>query len=39
LKLTEGKLADLSPAAHEELATVVIGAAMRDGTTSQIEYR
>ncbi|MGE5608006.1 MAG: hypothetical protein ACM359_02020 [Bacillota bacterium] len=39
LKFTEGDLSQLRPAADEELATVVIGAALQEGTTSDIEYR
>jgi hypothetical protein len=40
LKLVEGGgLADLSPEAEDELAAVVVGAAMRDGTTGDIEFK
>ena len=40
LKMTEGgDLSHLSPQAEDELAAVVIGAAMRDGTTGDIEFK
>ena len=40
LKLVEGDgLTDLSPAAEDELAAVVVGAAMRDGTTGDIAFK
>ena len=39
LKVTEGDVPSLSAEAEEELATVVIGAAMNDGTTSMVKYQ
>jgi hypothetical protein len=40
LRMTEGHpLAHLSPEAEDELATVVTGAAIKDGTTGAIEFR
>ena len=40
LKVLEGRdMTRLSPEAEDELAVVVIGAAMREGTTGDIEFR
>jgi len=39
LKMTEGDVSSLSAEAEEELAAVVIGAAMEDGTTSMVDYQ